>query len=309
MEKFGWQFRLRDKVIQTQNNYDKEVFNGDLGFVERIDHEESELTVRFEGRTVTYAFGELDELAPAYAITIHKSQGSEFPVVVIPLAMSQFILLQRNLLYTGITRGRRLVVLVGQRKALACAVSRQTPASVTAAYWRGFWGKAGMGTRPPRGLLARLATASNAAAATIPPLSVLVPGTGGGSVTACTRAASAMNSLTRSSSISLAQWPFLLKCDPTMSPSDAINNSPTFSIDTPEPTKTGNWQRLRASATSNALGGLPVLVPVTMMVSAPMNSAASAMSPSERSAVQACEECFFLMSAQTCTSVAPIIRR
>ena len=126
VEKFGWQFRPRDKVIQTQNNYDKEVFNGDLGFVERIDHEESELTVRFETRTVIYAFGELDELAPAYAITIHKSQGSEFPVVVVPLAMSQFILLQRNLLYTGITRGRRLVVLVGQRKALLRAVQQES---------------------------------------------------------------------------------------------------------------------------------------------------------------------------------------
>ena len=126
VEKFGWQFRVRDKVIQTQNNYDKEVFNGDLGFVERIDPEESELVVRFEARTVSYSFGELDELALAYAITIHKSQGSEFPVVVIPLAMSQFILLQRNLLYTGITRGRRLVVLVGQSKALGCAVRQET---------------------------------------------------------------------------------------------------------------------------------------------------------------------------------------
>ena len=125
-EKFGWQFRLRDKVIQTQNNYDKEVFNGDLGFVERIDLDESEMTVRFETRSAVFAFGELDELAPAYAITIHKSQGSEFPVVVLPLAMSQFILLQRNLLYTGITRGRRLVVLVGQGKALGCAVRQQT---------------------------------------------------------------------------------------------------------------------------------------------------------------------------------------
>lgn len=124
-EKFGWQFRPRDKVIQTQNNYDKEVFNGDLGFVERIDPEESELTVRYEARTVTYAFGELDELAPAYAITIHKSQGSEFPVVIIPLAMSQYLLLQRNLLYTGLTRGRKLVVLVGQKKALACAVRQE----------------------------------------------------------------------------------------------------------------------------------------------------------------------------------------
>ena len=124
-EKFGWQFRLRDKVIQTQNNYDKEVFNGDLGFVERIDPEESELLVRFESRSVVYAFGELDELAPAYAITIHKSQGSEFPVVIIPLAMSQYMLLQRNLLYTGLTRGRKLVILVGQRKALATAVRQE----------------------------------------------------------------------------------------------------------------------------------------------------------------------------------------
>ncbi len=124
-EKFGWQFRLRDKVIQTQNNYDKEVFNGDLGFVERIDVEESELVVRYENRAVSYAFGEVDELAPAYAITIHKSQGSEFPVVVIPLATSQHLLLQRNLIYTGVTRGRKLVVIVGQRRALERAVHQQ----------------------------------------------------------------------------------------------------------------------------------------------------------------------------------------
>ena len=126
VEKFGWQFRPRDKVIQTQNNYDKEVFNGDLGFIERIDVEESEVTVHFEARQVVYGFGELDELAPAYAITIHKSQGSEFPVVILPLAMSQYVLLQRNLVYTGITRGRKLVVLVGQRRALARAVSEQS---------------------------------------------------------------------------------------------------------------------------------------------------------------------------------------
>ena len=128
-EKFGWQFRPRDKVIQTQNNYDKEVYNGDLGFVERIDPEESELTVRFDSRTVVYAFAELDELSPAYAITIHKSQGSEFPAVVIPLAMSQYLLLQRNLLYTGITRGRKLVVIVGQRRALSMAVRQQSSGS------------------------------------------------------------------------------------------------------------------------------------------------------------------------------------
>ena len=125
-EKFGWQFRPRDKVIQTQNNYDKEVYNGDLGFIDRVDLEEGEVTVRFDTRTVVYAFAELDELAPAYAITIHKSQGSEFPAVVIPLAMSQYLLLQRNLLYTGITRGRKLVVIVGQRRALRMAVQQQS---------------------------------------------------------------------------------------------------------------------------------------------------------------------------------------
>jgi exodeoxyribonuclease V alpha subunit len=122
VERFGWQFRLRDKVIQTENNYDKEVFNGDIGQVVRIDPEERELTVRFEEREVLYDFNELDELSLAYAITIHKSQGSEFPAVVVPLAMQHYLLLQRNLVYTAITRGRRFVVLVGQRKALAIAV-------------------------------------------------------------------------------------------------------------------------------------------------------------------------------------------
>jgi exodeoxyribonuclease V alpha subunit len=122
VERFGWQFRLRDKVIQTENNYDKEVFNGDIGQVVRIDPEERELTIRFEEREVPYDFNELDELSLAYAITIHKSQGSEFPAVVVPLAMQHYLLLQRNLVYTAITRGRRFVVLVGQRKALAIAV-------------------------------------------------------------------------------------------------------------------------------------------------------------------------------------------
>jgi exodeoxyribonuclease V alpha subunit len=121
VEKFGWHFRPRDKVIQTENNYDKEVFNGDIGQVRRVDHAEREMTVTFDGRDVRYDFSELDELALAYAITVHKSQGSEFPVVVMPLATSHFLLLQRNLVYTAITRGRRLVVLIGQQKALAMA--------------------------------------------------------------------------------------------------------------------------------------------------------------------------------------------
>ena len=122
VEKFGWQFRVRDKVIQTENDYDKEVFNGDIGQIVKIDAVEREVTVSFAPREVVYEFGELDELALAYAITIHKSQGSEFPAVVIPLAMQHYLLLQRNLVYTGVTRGKRLVVLVGQKKALATAV-------------------------------------------------------------------------------------------------------------------------------------------------------------------------------------------
>ena len=122
VEKFGWQFRCKDKVIQTENDYDKEVFNGDIGQIVKIDQVEREVTIRFDERDVVYDFGELDEISLAYAITIHKSQGSEFPAVVIPLAMQQYMLLQRNLVYTGITRGKTLVVLIGQRKALAVAV-------------------------------------------------------------------------------------------------------------------------------------------------------------------------------------------
>jgi exodeoxyribonuclease V alpha subunit len=121
VEKFGWQYRVRDKVIQTENDYDKEVFNGDIGQIMKIDPVEREVTVRFDQRDVVYDFGELDEVSLAYAITIHKSQGSEFPAVVIPLATQHYLLLQRNLVYTGITRGKKLVVLVGQRKALAMA--------------------------------------------------------------------------------------------------------------------------------------------------------------------------------------------
>ncbi len=122
VEKFGWQFRIRDKVIQTENDYDKDVFNGDIGQIVKIDPVEREVAIRFDQREVLYDFGELDEIALAYAITIHKSQGSEFPAIVTPLAMQQYLLLQRNLVYTGITRGKKLVVLIGQRKALAMAV-------------------------------------------------------------------------------------------------------------------------------------------------------------------------------------------
>jgi exodeoxyribonuclease V alpha subunit len=122
VERFGWQFRLRDKVIQTENDYDKEVFNGDVGQIVKIQPEERELTIRFDDRDVPYDFNELDEVSLAYAITIHKSQGSEFSAVVIPVAMQHYMLLQRNLVYTAITRGRKLVVLVGQKRAFASAV-------------------------------------------------------------------------------------------------------------------------------------------------------------------------------------------
>ena len=122
VERFGWRFQVRDKVIQTENNYKKEVFNGDIGTIEKIDPVEQELSIRFDDRLVTYDFGELDEVSLAYAVTIHKSQGSEFPAVVIPVAMQHYMLLQRNLIYTGITRAKRLLVVVGQKKALGLAI-------------------------------------------------------------------------------------------------------------------------------------------------------------------------------------------
>jgi exodeoxyribonuclease V alpha subunit len=123
VEKYGWRFQIRDKVIQTENNYEKEVFNGDIGVIESIDSVEQEVAIRFDQRLVKYDVGELDAVALAYAVTVHKAQGSEFPAVVIPLATQQYMLLQRNLIYTGITRGKNLVVLIGQRKALRIAVS------------------------------------------------------------------------------------------------------------------------------------------------------------------------------------------
>ena len=122
VERFGWTFCPGDKVMQVANDYERDVFNGDLGVITGLDLEESELTVSFDGREVTYGFGELDELVLAYATTIHKAQGSEYAAVVIPLTTQHYAMLARNLLYTGITRGKRLVVLVGQRRALAIAV-------------------------------------------------------------------------------------------------------------------------------------------------------------------------------------------
>ena len=122
VERFGWSFRPGDKVMQTENDYDKEVFNGDLGSVVRIDLDEQEMEILFDRRRVSYDFGELDQLSLAYATTIHKSQGSEYPAVVIPLTTQHYVMLQRNLLYTGLTRGQRLVVLLGERRALGIAV-------------------------------------------------------------------------------------------------------------------------------------------------------------------------------------------
>ncbi|WP_347140889.1 ATP-dependent RecD-like DNA helicase [Paracoccus sp. SSK6] len=122
VERFGWTFAPGDKVMQIENDYDKEVYNGDIGTIEDVDADEGELAVCFDDRTVTFAFGELDTLVPAYAATIHKSQGSEYPAVVIPVMTQHYTMLQRNLLYTGVTRGRKLVVLIGQKKAVAIAV-------------------------------------------------------------------------------------------------------------------------------------------------------------------------------------------
>jgi exodeoxyribonuclease V alpha subunit len=115
-------FRVNDKVMQIKNNYDKEVFNGDIGRIKRIDLENQEVVICFDGRDIDYDYPDLDEIVLAYAVSVHKSQGSEYPAVVIPILTQHYILLQRNLLYTAVTRGRRLVVLVGTKKALAIAV-------------------------------------------------------------------------------------------------------------------------------------------------------------------------------------------
>ena len=123
IERFGSVFAPGDKVMQIENDYDKDVYNGDLGFVTTVDPDAGELTAEFDGRAVNYDASDLDRLVLAYATTIHKAQGSEYPAVVIPMVTQHFPMLQRNLLYTGVTRGRRLVVIVGQPKALAMAVA------------------------------------------------------------------------------------------------------------------------------------------------------------------------------------------
>lgn len=126
LRRSGSVFRPNDKVMQIKNNYDKEVFNGDIGVVEKVDMEERTLTVQFDKRPVEYDIMELDELTHAYATTIHKSQGSEYPIVVMPILMNHYVMLQRNLIYTGITRAKKIFVMVGTRKALAYAVRNVT---------------------------------------------------------------------------------------------------------------------------------------------------------------------------------------
>jgi exodeoxyribonuclease V alpha subunit len=122
VERFGLTYALGDKVMQTENDYDKEVYNGDTGTIEDVNPDAGVIVVSFDGRSVAYRISELDMLVPAYAATIHKSQGSEYPAVIIPVLTQHYVMLQRNLLYTGVTRGKQLVVLVGQKQAVAIAV-------------------------------------------------------------------------------------------------------------------------------------------------------------------------------------------
>ncbi len=123
----GTVLKTGDKVMQIRNNYDKEVYNGDIGRIESIDREEHEVVVNYDGKTVAYDFAELDELVLAYAVSVHKSQGSEYPAVVMPLLTQHYMMLQRNLLYTAVTRGKKLVVLIGTKKALGIAIRNNKP--------------------------------------------------------------------------------------------------------------------------------------------------------------------------------------
>ena len=123
--KYGQMFSVGDKVMQMENNYDKEVYNGDIGFISSISNEDHRLLILFDNRQVEYSFDELDELNIAYATTIHKSQGSEYKIVVIPMTTQHFTMLQKNLLYTAITRGKQLVVLIGQKRAIAIAINNK----------------------------------------------------------------------------------------------------------------------------------------------------------------------------------------
>ncbi len=129
LKRGGTQFRLHDKVMQIQNDYDREVFIGDIGIITRVSPEDGELGVDFDGQEISYDVAELDKLVLAYAVTIHKARGSEYPIVVIPLTMSHYEMLQRNLLYTGVTRAKKALVIVGEKKAISCAVRNETTAA------------------------------------------------------------------------------------------------------------------------------------------------------------------------------------
>jgi exodeoxyribonuclease V alpha subunit len=129
IQRFGRTYRVGDRVMQIRNNYDKDVFNGDLGRVKQIDLIEQELIVDADGRDILYDFNDLDELMPAYAISVHKSQGNEYPAVIVPLLTQHYVLLQRNLLYTAITRGKKLVILIGSKKALGIAIRNNKTAA------------------------------------------------------------------------------------------------------------------------------------------------------------------------------------
>ena len=126
LRRSGFAFRADDKVMQIKNNYDKEVFNGDIGIIESVDAEDRTLKVNFDNRVVEYDVTELDEIVHAYATTIHKSQGSEYPIVVMPILMNHYVMLQRNLIYTGITRAKKIIVMVGTKKALGYAIRNVT---------------------------------------------------------------------------------------------------------------------------------------------------------------------------------------
>jgi len=129
IQRFGRTYRVGDRVMQIRNNYDKDVFNGDLGRIKRIDLVDNQVVVEFDDREIGYEFEDVDELLPAYAISVHKSQGNEYPCVIVPILTQHYVLLQRNLLYTAITRGKKLVVLVGSKKALAIAVRNDKTAA------------------------------------------------------------------------------------------------------------------------------------------------------------------------------------
>jgi exodeoxyribonuclease V alpha subunit len=134
---FGTVFRLGDKVMQTRNNYDKDTYNGDIGFIRSMDVIEQRLSVDFYGRSVDYDWSDVDELTLAYVVSVHKAQGSEFPVVVMPVVTQHYTMLQRNLLYTAITRASKLCVLAGSRRAVSMAVRNNKVANrFTALEWR-----------------------------------------------------------------------------------------------------------------------------------------------------------------------------